>query len=65
MSERILRLPEVTARAGLGRSSLYEEIAAGRFPRQLQLTQRSVGWRESEVDAWIASRKSAVEADAQ
>jgi prophage regulatory protein len=53
---RILRLAEVLAATGLSRSSLYDAIAKGEFPRQRQLTERAVGWRSDEVEAWIRER---------
>lgn len=52
----ILRLNEVRARTGLSRSSLYEAIAEGRFPRQISIGTRAVGWVESEVTDWINAR---------
>ncbi|TVO63488.1 AlpA family phage regulatory protein [Denitromonas ohlonensis] len=55
---RILRLPEVLRLTGLGRSSCYRFIAQGRFPRQVELGGgRAVGWIESEILAWILSRR--------
>lgn len=54
--ERLLRKPEVLARIGLGTTSLYAQIKAGRFPRSLSLGGRAVAWRESEVENWIAER---------
>lgn len=59
VSERILRLPEVMERTGLGRSSIYLNISENTFPKQIGLGERSVGWLESEVNAWIAKRISA------
>jgi prophage regulatory protein len=56
-NQRLLRLPEVKARVGLGRTQIYEEIKEGRFPRQVALTARSVAWREADILAWIASRQ--------
>ena len=53
---RFLRLPEVIARTGLKRSSIYAAIQAGTFPAQIPLGERAVGWDESEVSAWIESR---------
>jgi len=41
---------------GLKRSSLYEAISQGRFPKQIRLGTRSVGWLLTEVEAWIAER---------
>lgn len=55
--DRILRLPDVKARTGLSRSSIYAFIKEGRFPQHIALGERCVGWYESEVDAWVASRQ--------
>jgi prophage regulatory protein len=55
-SVRILRLPEVIARVGLKRASIYLRVADGTFPKQIALGVRAVGWLESEIDAWIAMR---------
>jgi prophage regulatory protein len=57
--DRLVRLPEVLGRTGLSRSSLYRMMAAGEFPRAAPLGRRGVGWPESEVSAWIASRMAA------
>ena len=56
MGETILRLPEVKARTGLSRSTIYLRIAERTFPEPISLGTRSVGWIESEIDAWIARR---------
>lgn len=53
---KLLRLNQVLDRVGLSRSTLYALIKAGEFPRQRQLSARSVGWVEAEVNAWIASK---------
>lgn len=55
-TDRILRFPEVHARTGLSRTTIWREINAGRFPSQINITPHAVGWRESEVNAWIAAR---------
>ena len=52
----ILRLPQVTSKTNLSRSSIYNFIAAGTFPRPISLGLRSVGWLENEIDEWILSR---------
>jgi len=52
----ILRRKQVEARTGLGRSSIYALIAANQFPRQVQLSTRAVGWKESDITAWLESR---------
>jgi len=55
------RLPDVKARTGLSRSTVYKLESEGKFPQRIKLGERAVGWRSSEIDAWIASRVSAGE----
>ncbi|WP_079437392.1 AlpA family transcriptional regulator [Zoogloea sp. LCSB751] len=52
----ILRRREVEARTGLGCSTIYDGIKAGTFPAPIQLGSKSVGWIQSEIDAWLAAR---------
>ena len=47
--EKIIRLQAVKARCGVNRSTLYNWMAAGRFPSPVALGVRSVGWVESET----------------
>jgi len=63
VTHTILRLPVVKGRTGLSRSSIYERIAKGTFPKPISLGTRAVGWLEAEVDDWLrqlieASRKA-------
>jgi prophage regulatory protein len=53
---RLLRLPAVLDRVGLGRSAWYVLIGAGLAPQPVHLGQRCVAWPEAEVDEWIAAR---------
>ena len=53
MSNKILRLPAVLSRTGLGRSTVYLYISEGRFPKPISLGPRAVGWLESEIDEWL------------
>ena len=55
MTERILRLPAVIARTGLSKATIYRTVGRT-FPAPRRLTERSVGWLESEIEAWLASR---------
>lgn len=52
----ILRLPEVKARTGRSRSSIYADIKVGRFVPPVSIGRRSVGWLAHEIDEWIAAR---------
>lgn len=53
---KIIRIKQVSELTGLARSTIYDLIDAGRFPRQVKLGARSVGWRIEDIEAWIAAR---------
>ena len=53
MTHRILRLPEVMARTGLSRSTIYLRISQGTFPKPVNLGARAVGWIEEEIQGWL------------
>ena len=53
---RLIRLPEVRHRVGLGRSTIYRWMAEGKFPKPVQLGGYAVAWAEDEVEAWISDR---------
>ncbi len=55
-AERILSFQEASKRVSLGKSRLYELIAAGEFAPLLQVSKGRVGFRERDIDAWIRSR---------
>ena len=53
---RIMKRLEVQATTGLSRSGIYALIDKGSFPSQIKLGPRSVGWVESEIQAWLHNR---------
>jgi prophage regulatory protein len=53
---KVIRLKQVIESTGLGRSTIYKYVAEGKFPMPLQLSERCVGWLESEVQQWIQAR---------
>ncbi|MGD7190368.1 helix-turn-helix transcriptional regulator [Ralstonia pseudosolanacearum] len=56
-SLRILRMKQLVERTGLSRATLYVLMSTDpTFPAKIKLTARSVGFLESHVDQWIASR---------
>ncbi|WP_144907280.1 AlpA family phage regulatory protein [Novosphingobium taihuense] len=52
---RILRLPDVMARAGLRRSAICQRMSDGRFPKSRSLGPKCAVWLESEVEDWIGT----------
>lgn len=54
---RVLRRPEVEERVGLARSTLYKLIGQKEFPEPIRLGTNAVGWLESDIEEWLASRQ--------
>lgn len=61
----INRLPQVIKRTGLSRSTIYALIKCGQFKTPISLGARAVGWLESDVSEFIASRIKASRPDAK
>ena len=59
MTSSVLRLPAVIQRTGLSRSSIYNYIREKRFPAPILLGIRSIGWIETDINAWIEQREAA------
>jgi prophage regulatory protein len=59
MNETLLRLPQVESMIGLKRSSIYSRIAAGEFPKPINLGARAVAFKNSDIQSWIAERARA------
>ena len=54
--QRILRRRDVETLTGLSRSTLYAMMADGNFPSPIKLGKRAVGWQDTDLTEWIASR---------
>lgn len=56
---RILPLREVRARVPLSRTQIWRLERAGKFPPRIRLGANRIGWRETDIERWIASRPAA------
>lgn len=54
-----MRLPEVKAVTGLGKTSIYELIRDKDFPPPVRLSSRAVAWIRSEIRQWALDRVNA------
>ena len=52
----IIRITDVMARTGLSRVSIWRKVRAGQFPAPLEISPNAIGWHESEIAEWQASR---------
>lgn len=59
--DQVMRMKDVVKKIGLCRATIYAMISRGEFPRPIRIGERATGWRESELEAWLANRTSARE----
>ena len=59
MTTKLIKLREVTRITSLSRSTIYQAITDGQFPKPLRTGARGVAWVEQEVLDWIAARPRA------
>lgn len=52
----ILRIKEVEKRIGFKRSYIYRLMREGKFPQQVRIGLRAVGWSSKDIDQWIEAR---------
>lgn len=66
MVDTFLRDRKVTEVTGIPRSTRYEMIERGEFPKPIKLSDRIVAWSSSEIEKWqrerIARRDGGAEA---
>ena len=49
----ILRRTQVENEVGLKRSTIYQRMQEGTFPRPIRLGVRAVGWRASDIERFL------------
>lgn len=63
IKERVLKMPDTEQMIGLKRSSIYNKFTPKSryydptFPKPIKLGARAIGWFESDIQAWLESRK--------
>lgn len=55
--DRVVRVKEVVGLTGISRTSLSRLVAAGTFPKQVDIGMRANAWMLSDVQAWLAARQ--------
>jgi len=54
--DRLVRLPIVEEITGCKKSTIYQLMREGQFPKSVRLGSRTVAWPESAVLAWVQNR---------
>lgn len=55
INHKLLRLPAVLDRFPVGKTHWLSGVKTGKYPQPVRLTARLIAWRESDIDALIAS----------
>jgi len=55
---RVIRFPELFKKVGLCRSQIWRLERSGDFVKSIPLGKNSKGWLESDVDAWLLTRRN-------
>lgn len=58
--DRIVRMHELVSMLGISRSLIYRLISLNKFPAQVKLSERTVGWRLSAIEKWIEAKETSV-----
>jgi prophage regulatory protein len=53
MTSKLLSPNAVAELTSLHRTSIYRKVRAGEFPTPVRISTRRIGFRESDVRAWI------------
>lgn len=53
----LYHIKTVVNKTSLSKSTIYRLVKESSFPRPVQISARRVGWRQSDIDAFIANCK--------
>lgn len=52
-SPALFRRKDIESLTGLSRSTIYDLIKKGQFPKPIKLTTHAVAWSSADVLAWV------------
>ena len=52
-NEKFLRLSEVKRKTSLSKTTIYDWIKKGKFPKMIHLGERCSVWTESSINEWM------------
>jgi prophage regulatory protein len=54
--DRLLSWKQLKDIIPVSRTQVYRLMAAGKFPKAIQVSENRVAWLESEICAWLSER---------
>ncbi|MEI6812516.1 MAG: AlpA family phage regulatory protein [Actinomycetes bacterium] len=61
----LLKVRDIQARLGIGRSAVYALIHEPSFPAPISINSRTLRWEVTEFEQWLLSRKSTLKPKTQ
>lgn len=55
----LIKLHQVITISSKAKSTIYADMAAGKFPLPLKIGARAVAWRLSDIEDWILQQQKA------
>jgi prophage regulatory protein len=56
---QILTFRDIKTRLLIGETCLRQMVKDGDFPKPIRITKQKIGWRETDVLAWVEARGEA------
>lgn len=57
IENRIVRFNEVVKITGLSKSTIRRRMEKNKFPKCFNISERSIGWYESDINEWLKGLK--------
>ena len=54
-----MNLPEVIETVRLGKTTIYDMIKRGEFPKQIKISRKKALWDKEKIDAWMKEKADA------
>ena len=55
-NSKVLKVKEVASEISVSVPQVYKLVSLGKFPKQINLSDRASGWLRTEIDEWLQSR---------
>ncbi|OAN61023.1 transcriptional regulator [Balneola sp. EhC07] len=58
---KILRPTQLANQLGVSKSTLWRLEKSGELPKRITISERIVGWKESDIEEWLEEKQNSGE----
>ena len=58
---KIIRPTQLANQLGVSKSTLWRLEKSGELPKRVTISERIVGWRESDIEEWLEKKQNSGE----